>query len=215
MSEQRLDALDRPLATITYVSEDGALTRRVDQRHMPLAVSSYDEHDLDPAHPYSDTPTIVYGNGLGAKYLSSSIAPNDGAPYQVSYRFDALGFPTEILENNRVKKTQNHDRLGRVTAIDDVNMGQISYSYNDLGGLIYRRASDGVERYYGYDEHGRLITRWDGVDERSRIHYNYDETTHCVRANCAFNATKLTSLSCARFAVTEAVGNSPLGLWCR
>ena len=194
ISEQHLDALDRPLAMLIYESADGSSKRRTEQHHHPLSVGNYDEHDLNPQHPHADTPTWIYSNGLGTKYLSRSTTPSGTTPYEVEYRFDALGFPTEVRENNRVKKTQQYDRLGRVTSIDDVNMGQIEYSYNDLGGLIYRHASDGVERYFDYDAHGRVTSRWDGVDEHSRVTYYYDETGHCERANCVFNATKLTSV---------------------
>lgn len=195
MSEQRLDATDRLQSTITYKRADGAETRRDEKRYTPLTVTEYDEHDLDPTHPHADTPTVVSSNGLGLKYRSSDLAPSDAAPYELSYHFDALGYPTDIIVNGHIKKTQHHDRLGRVTSVDDVNIGHIEYSYDDLGGLIYRLASDGVERHYSYDEHGRLTTRWDGASEFSRVTYLYDETDDCVRANCAFNATKLTSVS--------------------
>ena len=110
---------------------------------------------------------------------------DDALDTRVSYRHDAHGNVVWIAVTPQMGDTLTHtidyDLLGRKTALNDPDVGTISYTYNALGLLATQTNAENEAIHYRYDKLDRQTQRIDDALESSVTQtWVYDNKTHGI-----------------------------------
>ncbi|WP_420797632.1 RHS repeat-associated core domain-containing protein [Candidatus Sororendozoicomonas aggregata] len=121
------------------------------------STQTYDKHSnvLTSTTPIGQVTTYDYGVG-GLLINQHTAGVNGQADETISYQYNALGQPLEVISNN-VTYTYTYDRAHRVKTVKDSRGNKsVSYDYSAGGLLNQIQDSDGNSTRYLYDPTGRL-----------------------------------------------------------
>ena len=155
---------------------DGSFTTVV---HQPLTQRLYDEEDNNPASPHYATPRMLVYDGLERLRTVEEVNLVNGAQerYITRYRYDPLGYLTEIVDAQGNVKRQTFDALGRKLAIVDPDRGQAFFTYDNVGNVIETVDAKGQRIRNRYDAANRILSQnfvtGEG-DGTSEVTYHYD-----------------------------------------
>ena len=83
----------------------------------------------------------------------------------VSYKYDASGNPSRLIDAEGNTIFTSFDALGRKQTVNDPNMGIKDFSYNGFGEVIEQKyRSEAYSTYYEYDILGRIVRQYSNVD---------------------------------------------------
>lgn len=205
------DALVRPIRTI-HPDESIYGTpseSRID--YLPLRTVERDEEDTDPTSAHFDTPTTTTRDGLG-RIVSLERTLQGEPPLVTSVRYDGLGHLRGYVDPQGYEKVQEHDLLGRVLRVLDVDSGETTFTYDDVGNLRSRTDARGVTTAYEHDEANRIRAQFDADDPmRTRIAYHYDRAERCDASRCTFVEGQLAAVDYPIHGPTESFGSDAFG----
>ncbi|MEW6008874.1 MAG: toxin TcdB middle/N-terminal domain-containing protein [Candidatus Omnitrophota bacterium] len=97
---------------------------------------------------------------------------NSGQTYTTRYEYDIKGNLIRITDNQNNVTNITYDSLGRKIAMDEPDMGQWSYIYDDVGNLTEQADAKAQPITFQYDGINRLATKVIGA---KTVDYTYDE----------------------------------------
>ncbi|MCM8813406.1 MAG: hypothetical protein NC924_05645 [Candidatus Omnitrophica bacterium] len=116
----------------------------------------------------------------------------------VAYTYDAVGNRKNLAYPDGYRLRYDYDVNERLSALVDVNAGNISlvsYTYDDLGRRVRAVYGNGMMAVYGYDDANRLTslvyTAVGGAALRSFV-YTYDNVGNCLTMDSAQGQTTYT-----------------------
>ncbi|MCU0673235.1 MAG: hypothetical protein MUE69_10640 [Myxococcota bacterium] len=205
------DALARPTRTIHPDETIYGAPSESRVEHLPLRTVERDEEDTDPASAHFDTPTTTVRDGLG-RIVSLTRTLQGEPPLVTSVRYDGLGHLRGYVDPQGDEKVQEHDLLGRVLRVVDVDSGETTFTYDDVGNVLSRTDARGATTVYEHDEANRIRAQFDADDPmRTRTAYHYDRPERCDSARCTFVEGQLAAVDYPIDGPTEAFGSDAFG----
>ncbi len=126
--------------------------------------------------------TTVYELGsLGRVMTVIEPGPEGSVTTSYQYRDNTTNPSLVIMGPDGITTTIHYDSLGRKTALDDPDMGQWAYTYDERGNLSTQTDARGITTTLGYDELGQVITKTyaiptdTAVADTALVRYDYDD----------------------------------------
>lgn len=152
-------------------------------RYEPLVVKQYDENDTDPASPAFDTPLVHYRDGQDRIMQVDEMTRlnDDGTPgaalhaWTTHYDYREDGVRTGIIDSQNNTRHFEYDGMRRIVGLNDPNLGQVSYAYDEASNMVERTDAKGQVTRFSYDNANRKLTE-DYLDdgEPFSLGYSYD-----------------------------------------
>jgi RHS repeat-associated protein len=177
------DALGRMVLRSIVPREAGGARTTVLTRILPSETQVFDERDV--AEGTWVYPAISRTDGLGrvretVKYNDVAAVPG-GAKTKTelrwTFRYDARDHLQGWTDPKGIARSYVYDSLGRMTELNDPNLGSIAYAYDDADNMIRRVDVEGQRREFTYGASNRILRlvysdRAGKVQGEHRYHYD-------------------------------------------
>ncbi|TEU25877.1 RHS repeat protein [Acinetobacter seifertii] len=136
--------------------EDGALTAEQTANNKVIQYI-YSTKGRDKGQLQS----IIYPDGLKEYFEHDEegrlLKHIDTKGLVTEYKYNRVGLLEERIDANRHSIAYQWDKEGRIQKLINQNQAEYLFGYNPYGYLIREQAFDGEEKYYSYNENGRLF----------------------------------------------------------
>lgn len=136
--------------------EDGALTAEQTANNKVVQYF-YSDKGRDKGQLQS----IIYPDGLKEYFEHDEegrlLKHIDTKGLVTEYKYNQVGLLEQRIDANRHRVAYQWDKQGRIQKLINQNQAEYLFEHNPYGYLIREQAFDGEEKYYSYNENGRLF----------------------------------------------------------
>ncbi|MDP9792701.1 RHS repeat-associated protein [Catenuloplanes nepalensis] len=163
-------------ATASILLAGSATTNQVEKWRTTTEYAG-DRTMVTPAEGATPTTTIVDFQGRTTELRHHTTAAGvDGAYTSTSYRYDAAGKLTRVIDTKRDEWIYTFDLLGRLTSAKDPDKGESKSAYNAFDELTTTTDARGEVLAYTYDSLGRQTGLYDDTPTgNARATWTYDK----------------------------------------
>ncbi len=155
------------------IAQTGADGTQLTTEYLGVWVTTTDTNNNSVARQVDDLDRVVFITDRDAALVGKIPGPK-GTSFTY-LPFGVLGMATDIL-GNVVSRTA--DRLGRVLAVVDPDLGKRAYSYNVFNEIVQETKGTIQTLFFQYDLVGRLLWLQDAID--GDVKYTWDTAANGI-----------------------------------
>ena len=177
------DPMGRQISALNAPETWGGTRTATATQLLPFEARLFDEEDLAPNSPHSETPHVQYQDGLGRLIAVDEVVrlTDEGllgpiGTWRTEYQYDLNDQLVRIQDSQNNVKTITFDGLKRMIFMDDPDRGHMAFGYDAASNLRETVDAKSQKIVYTYDGVNRILTEdyQDGGPREHDVVYVYD-----------------------------------------